>query len=257
MTTIGGVFITLEGGEGVGKTTQQTLLVERLRQSGYDCLCTREPGGTALGEALRDLLLHGDLKGGRCCVADPSVAAPVADPWSPLAELLLYAADRAEHVQKCIFPALAAGQVVVCDRFTDSTLAYQGYGRGLDLEKIRQLNHLATGGLQPHLTLWLDLPPEVGLARTGIADRLEQERLEFHRRVHQGFQALAAAEPQRIVRIDADGSTTEVADRIWSAVSRVLVSGQITMPPILRDLVKVSNSWQNQLPPESPRRWSA
>lgn len=193
------MFITLEGGEGVGKTTQQALLAERLQREGYACVSTREPGGTALGEALRELLLHGD-------------------PLTPLAELFLYAADRAEHVQKCILPALAAGQVVVCDRFTDSTLAYQGYGRGLDLEKIRQLNHLATGGLQPHLTLWLDLPPEVGLARSGLADRLEQERLEFHRRVHQGFQALAAAEPQRIVRIDAGGSPLEVAARIWSVV---------------------------------------
>lgn len=193
------MFITLEGGEGVGKTTQQALLAERLQREGYACVSTREPGGTALGRALREILLHGD-------------------PLTPLAELFLYAADRAEHVQKCILPALAAGQVVVCDRFTDSTLAYQGYGRGLDLEKIRQLNHLATGGLQPHLTLWLDLPPEVGLARSGLADRLEQERLEFHRRVHQGFQALAAAEPQRIVRIDAGGSPLEVAARIWSVV---------------------------------------
>ena len=201
----GEVFITLEGGEGVGKTTQQALLAQQLGQAGYPCLCTREPGGTALGLALREILLHGD-------------------PLTPLAELFLYAADRAEHVQKCILPALAAGQVVVCDRFTDSTLAYQGYGRGLDLEKIRQLNHLATGGLQPHLTLWLDLPPEVGLARTGLADRLEQERLEFHRRVHQGFQALAAAEPQRIVRIDAGGSPLEVAARIWSVVKPRLLA---------------------------------
>jgi dTMP kinase len=199
------VFITLEGGEGVGKTTQQALLALQLRQAGYPCLCTREPGGTALGRALREILLHGD-------------------PLTPLAELFLYAADRAEHVQKCILPALAAGQVVVCDRFTDSTLAYQGYGRGLDLQQVRQLNHLATGGLQPHLTLWLDLPPEVGLARSGLADRLEQERLEFHRRVHQGFQALAAAEPQRIVRIDAGGSPLEVAARIWSVVKPRLLA---------------------------------
>ncbi|MFS8796312.1 dTMP kinase [Synechococcus sp. O70.2] len=207
------MFITLEGGEGVGKTTQQALLALQLRQAGYPCLCTREPGGTALGRALREILLHGD-------------------PLTPLAELFLYAADRAEHVQKCILPALAAGQVVVCDRFTDSTLAYQGYGRGLDLQQVRQLNHLATGGLQPHLTLWLDLPPEVGLARkasgplarTGLADRLEQERLEFHRRVHQGFQTLAAAEPQRIVRIDAEGSPLEVAARIWSVVKPRLLT---------------------------------
>jgi len=183
----------------VGKTTQQALLSERLRQEGYACLCTREPGDTALGKRLRDLLLYGDL-------------------LSHATELLLYAADRAEHVSKVIVPALAAGQVVVCDRFIDSTLAYQGYGRGLDLEKIRQLNHLATGGLQPHLTLWLDLLPEVGLARRGIPDKLEQERLEFHRRVYQGFQTLAVSEPQRIVRVDAEGSLAEVAARIWSVV---------------------------------------
>ena len=197
------MFITLEGGEGAGKTTQQSLLAEQLRQEGYACLCTREPGGTALGKALRDLLLHGD-------------------PMTPLAELLLYAADRAEHVSKVITPALAAGQVVICDRYTDSTLAYQGYGRGLDLGQIRQLNHLATGGLQPHLTLWLDLPPEVGLARArslqSEADKLEREHLEFHRRVYRGFQALAAAEPQRIVRIPGEGSPAEVATRIWAAV---------------------------------------
>ncbi len=193
------MFITLEGGEGVGKTTQQALLAERLQQEGYTCVCTREPGGTALGKALRELLLHGD-------------------PLTPLAELLLYAADRAEHVNKVIAPALAAGQVVICDRYTDSTLAYQGYGRGLNLEQIRQLNHLATGGLQPHLTLWLDLAPEVGLARSRLGDKLEQEHLEFHRRVYRGFQALAAAEPQRIVRIDGEGSPAEVATRIWTAI---------------------------------------
>ncbi|MFS8876484.1 dTMP kinase [Thermostichus sp. OS-CIW-31] len=204
-----GVFITLEGGEGVGKTTQQALLVERLRQEGYACLCTREPGGTALGKTLRELLLHGD-------------------PFSPLAELLLYAADRAEHVSKVIAPALAAGQVVVCDRFTDSTLAYQGYGRGLDLEKIRQLNRWVTDGLQPDLTLWLDLPPEVGLERArsrssgavelAVQSTNEQEGLEFHRRVYCGFETLAAAEPQRIVRISAQGSPAEVAARLWSVV---------------------------------------
>lgn len=199
------MFITLEGGEGVGKTTQQALLAERLQREGYACVSTREPGGTALGRALREILLHGD-------------------PLTPLAELLLYAADRAEHVNKVIAPALAVGQVVICDRFTDSTLAYQGYGRGLNLEQIRQLNHLATGGLQPQLTLWLDLAPEVGLARSRLGDKLEQERLEFHRRVHQGFQTLAAAEPQRIVRIDAGGSPLEVAARIWSVVQPRLLA---------------------------------
>ncbi|MEN9202414.1 MAG: dTMP kinase [Thermostichus sp. DG_1_6_bins_120] len=213
-----GLFITLEGGEGVGKTTQQALLAGRLQKEGYTCLCTREPGGTVLGQKLRALLLHGD-------------------PIEPLAELLLYAADRAEHVQTRIHPALAAGQVVVCDRFTDSTLAYQGYGRGLDLNLIRQVNQLATGNLQPHLTLWLDLPPQLGLKRAcsrttspaGPAslpgDRMEQAHLSFHQRLYQGFQELAAAEPQRIVRIDAQGSPQEVAERIWAVVKSRLAQG--------------------------------
>jgi dTMP kinase len=229
------VFITLEGGEGTGKTTQQTLLAEQLQKKGYACLCTREPGGTALGKELRALLLHGD-------------------PISPTAELLLYAADRAEHVQTRIRPALAAGQVVLCDRFTDSTLAYQGYGRDLDLGVIRQLNQLATGGLEPDLTLWLDLPPELGLARArsrqgcgalqavGVdplhrpqddsgaereqtPDRMEQAQWVFHQRLYQGFQTLAAAEPERIVRIDAEGSPQEVAERIWQVVSARLSQG--------------------------------
>ncbi|MEN9231552.1 MAG: dTMP kinase [Thermostichus sp. DG02_5_bins_236] len=216
------MFITLEGGEGAGKTTQQALLAERLQQEGYPCLCTREPGGTALGKKLRALLLHGD-------------------PISPLAELLLYAADRAEHVQTRIRPALAAGQVVVCDRFTDSTLAYQGYGRGLDLELVRQLNQLATGNLQPHLTLWLDLPPQLGLVRarsrqtapvsgteslqSSQGDRMEQAQLPFHLQLYQGFQELAATEPQRIARIDAQGSPEEVAERIWSVVKSRLPQG--------------------------------
>ncbi len=227
------MFITLEGGEGTGKTTQQTLLAEQLQKKGYACLCTREPGGTALGKELRALLLHGD-------------------PISPTAELLLYAADRAEHVQTRIRPALAAGQVVLCDRFTDSTLAYQGYGRDLDLGVIRQLNQLATGGLEPDLTLWLDLPPELGLARArsrsrqgyevsqtvGVdplhpsqdnggetPDRMEQAQWVFHQRLYQGFQTLAAAEPERIVRIDAEGSPQEVAERIWQVVSARLSQG--------------------------------
>ncbi len=217
------MFITLEGGDGAGKTTQQALLAEQLQKKGYACLCTREPGGTALGKELRALLLHGD-------------------PICPTAELLLYAADRAEHVQTRIRPALAAGQVVLCDRFTDSTLAYQGYGRALDLGVIRQLNQLATGGLEPDLTLWLDLPPELGLARarsrptprdlqsvaakgSPATDAMEQEQLNFHQRLYQGFQALAAAEPERIVRIDAQGSPQEVAERIWQVVSARLSQG--------------------------------
>ncbi|MEL7085616.1 MAG: dTMP kinase, partial [Cyanobacteria bacterium J06597_1] len=167
-----GYFITLEGGEGAGKTTLRDRLAERLTQLGHSCLCTREPGGTEVGRTLRSLLLQG---------GDLAIET----------ELLLYAADRAEHVASTIGPALQAGQVVLCDRFTDSTVAYQGYGRQLDLAVIEQLNRIATGGLTPHLTLWLDIPVREGLQRARTRaqqtyeslDRLEQAAIAFHERL--------------------------------------------------------------------------
>ena len=195
-----GYFITLEGGEGAGKSTLQAGLAARLRKAGFRVVLTREPGGTPLGKKLRKALLHGGHV-------------------SPAAELLLYAADRAQHVDSVISPALDKGYVVLCDRFSDSTVAYQGYGRKLDLAAIERLNQMAQQGVEPDLTLWLDLPAEAGLARTRRrskkGDRLEAEARVFHERVRKGFRAQARRFPHRIVRIDAAGSAAGVADKAW------------------------------------------
>lgn len=202
-----GMFITFEGGEGSGKTTQIHLLDERLRQLGYAVLTTREPGGTPLGEKLRALLLD------------------VNSPVEPHAELLLYAADRAQHVATLIRPALAAGKIVISDRYADSALAYQGYGRGLDLVALRHIMTFATGGLQPDITFFLDLDPQQGLARraqTGSTDRFEAQALDFHQRVREGYLALIAAEPERWVRIDADQPLAVVQGTIFAIVEERL-----------------------------------
>lgn len=202
-----GRFLVLEGIDGCGKTTQLELLRQWLPASGLipagrRLLITREPGGTALGQALRRLLLH-----------PPEASVPC-----PTAELLLYAADRAQHVQERIAPALAAGHWVVCDRFTGSTAAYQGHGRGLDRELIASLESIATGGLAADLTLWLDLPLALSLQRRGDrpADRIEAGGAAFLERVRQGFAALAEARGWR--RIDATPAATAVAEAIAQAV---------------------------------------
>ncbi|MCS6782376.1 MAG: dTMP kinase [Gloeomargarita sp. SKYBB_i_bin120] len=196
-----GCFISLEGIEGAGKTTQMHRLAAWLQRLGYSVLTTREPGGTALGQSLRSLLLHHVLP--------------------ERSELLLYAADRAAHVAQVLQPALQRQQVVLCDRYTDSTVAYQGYGRGMDLHLIEQVNAIATGGLMPDLTLWLDVPVEVGLRRVrgrGALNTIEQESLAFHERVRQGYQALAEQHPQRICRIDAASDTETVFKQIQAAI---------------------------------------
>lgn len=195
-----GKLIVFEGVEGSGKTTQiqqiqdwlrQSGLLEQLQQAGVsDLLLTREPGGTPLGKTLRQILLH----------------SHDGDAIQNRTELLLYAADRAQHVETCLKPGLATGAIILCDRYTDSTVAYQGYGRGLDRQLIEQLNQIASSGLQSDLTLWLDLPVEQGLSRAqqrASQDRIEQADLQFHQRVQQGFQALAQRYPERIVPIDA------------------------------------------------------
>ncbi|WP_337868512.1 dTMP kinase [Meiothermus sp.] len=179
-----GFFFTFEGPEGAGKSTQARLLAEWLRGQGREVVLTREPGGTQLGQEIRHLLLH---QGQMCAEA----------------EYLLYSADRAEHMQTLIRPALQQGQVVLCDRWLDSSLAYQGYGRGLDLGWLRAVAQGATQGIRPHKTFLFDLPPEVGLERFEGRDRLEREPLEFHRRVRQGYLELAQAEPERFVVLDA------------------------------------------------------
>jgi len=198
-----GVFITIEGGEGVGKSTQMRLLVERLREAGQDVLQTREPGGTPVGDRIRELVL------------DPS------EHMAPTTELLLYEASRSELVHAVIEPALARGEFVVCDRFYDSTTAYQAHGRGLDADVICALNMNATGGLRPDVTVYLALDPDTAMPRAtrAGADRIESAPDDFHRRVSAGFEAIAAAEPERVVRIDATGTVDEVASRVWEAVA--------------------------------------
>lgn len=204
-----GCLIVFEGVEGSGKTTQLRRCSDWLQREGRAVVVTREPGGTNLGADLRKVLLEGD--------------SGIQD----RAELLLYAADRAQHVEEFLKPQLAKGMMVLCDRFTDSTIAYQGYGRGLDLNLITQLNLIATQGLQAELTLWLDVNVEIGLERArrrSRGDRIEQADLSFHRRVEQGFRNLAAAEPQRIVRIDAQESEEEVEKAIREELTKKLNS---------------------------------
>jgi dTMP kinase len=181
-------FITIEGVEGAGKSTQAARLADALRRDGRNVVLTREPGGTELGRTLRRLLL------------DEPVIEPAAE-----TELLLYLADRAEHVRRLIAPAIERGAVVIADRFSDSTIAYQSYGRGLPQEEVRRLDRFARGEVRPGLTFVLDLPAAEGLARareTRTADRLERESLDFHERVRAGFAAIAAAEPERVVLLD-------------------------------------------------------
>ena len=202
-----GLLITLEGGEGSGKTTQASALAKHLEERGHSVCLTREPGGTALGQAILRLLR--DSEGGLT--------------MTPLSELLLFEADRAQHVSGVIRPALASGKIVVCDRFSDSSLAYQGYGRGLGAELIRRLNDEATGGLMPHLTLLLDIPPDVGLAREGAQiDVTGRESTAFHERVREGFLALSREEADRFVVIDATMQEEEVAERAIATVEKLL-----------------------------------
>jgi len=193
-------FLTFEGVEGSGKSTQTTHLAEALMEAGYEVITTREPGGTELGRKLRAMLLAADAP------------APAAE-----TELLLYLADRAEHLARLVRPALERGAVVLADRFSDSTLAYQAYGRGLDRAQVQRLDAFARGGLMPSRTFLLDLPVEQGLARArqvGPADRLELEKIEFHKRVRAGFHELAAAEPARFEVLDAREDRTALATRI-------------------------------------------
>lgn len=191
------MFITLEGPEGSGKSSQIGLLAAFLRQRGRVVVQTREPGGTRIGDQIRGCLHD---------VANTEMTA--------VTEVLLFAASRAQHVSELIRPALQAGQVVLCDRFADSTLAYQGYGRGLDLQELQQLTRFATQGLRPHLTILLDMDVERGLARRRVGgdemNRLDLQTIAFHRRVRQGYHALAAAEPDRWVIVDADRERTAV-----------------------------------------------
>ncbi|QYK51343.1 MAG: dTMP kinase [Anaerolineales bacterium] len=191
------MFITLEGPEGSGKTSQLPRLAEALRAAGHTVLTTREPGGTPIGDQIRKVLFDLDNKS-----------------MHPRSEILLFQASRAQLVEEVIQPALAAGQVVLCDRYADSTMAYQGYGHGVDLAQLAELVRFATGGLHPQLTLFLDISPQDGLRRRdadGNWNRLDDYDFEFHQRVYAGYQELIAAEPQRWAVVDATRTPDEVA----------------------------------------------
>ncbi|MEX0804307.1 MAG: dTMP kinase [Candidatus Binatia bacterium] len=206
-------FITFEGSDGTGKSTQIGLLETYLIAQGKSCVTTREPGGTSLGQLLRQVLLEAGTR---------SINSST--------ELFLYLADRAQHVREVIVPTVAQGKIVLCDRHTDSTVAYQGYGRGIDLRLLVELNEIASGGLKPDITFLLDCPVEIGLSRTvqrkshtpghSGKDRFEDEKLEFHEKVRQGFLELARAEPERICVVDASGPEQEVFAAIKEVVDR-------------------------------------
>ena len=201
------MFITFEGVEGAGKTTQIARLAARLRAEGrQDILTTREPGDGPLGQELRRLVL------------DPPMGIEI----DPRAELLIMLADRAQHVAQAIRPHLEAGGIVLCDRYTDSSLAYQGYGRGLALAEIERLNSYATDGLAPDLTVLLDVNPAVGLARQRARTRMEEEALPFHQRIRDGFLALAAQEPSRFLVLDSAQSADAVTGLLWARVAPLL-----------------------------------
>jgi len=216
-----GVFITLEGGEGTGKTTQLRLLATRLEDLGQRVVTTREPGGSPLGVRVRELLVR---------VSD--------DAPTPLAELFLYAADRSHHVETVIRPALGSGAVVLCDRYADATEAYQGSGRGLPMEVVREVNALATGGLWPGRAVVLDLDPAEGVRRSLARqrggkgpreERFEGEILAFHERVREGYRDIARRDPERVRIVDAVGQPEEVAERVWAGVVDLL--GEAARPP--------------------------
>ena len=199
-----GLFISFEGIEGTGKTTQSKLLFERLINHGFDALLTNEPGGTTIGEQIRNILLKVDHRD-----------------MAYITELFLYNAARAQHLYEKILPALNQNKIVITDRFSDSTIAYQGYGRGIDLNLLITLDNIATGGIKPNLTILFDLDVEIGLRRNrdiNKIDRLELEDIEFHKRVRAGYLQIAQKEPSRIKIIDASETISIISDKIWEIV---------------------------------------
>ncbi len=201
-----GKFITIEGCEGVGKSTQLALLKEYFDKNGIEAVFTREPGGTDIAEKIRGIILDANNK-----------------ELTPVTELLLYAAARRQHTEEKIIKALGEGKVVVCDRYADSTVAYQGYARNLDKQLIDELNSIAMADVKIDLTLFLDLPPMLGFARKGGADkndRLENEKLDFHQRVYEGYLAIAQKNQDRVVKIDSSKNVDEVFSQIVSAMQK-------------------------------------
>ncbi len=200
-----GLFVCFEGGEGAGKSTQSRLLADWLEASGHTVLLTFEPGDTGVGKALRQIVLD-----------------PATGELSHRTEVLLYAADKAEHVDTIVLPALARGEVVITDRYVDSALAYQGAGRDLVVAEVEHVNRWATGDLRPHLTVVLDLEPQTGLGRFEERDRIEGQSLEFHQRVRLGFLGLAAADADHYLVLDARGAVADIAAAIQERVEALL-----------------------------------
>lgn len=203
-----GRFISLEGIEGTGKSTQAKLLSDYLKEKGFDVVLTEEPGGTQIGLRIRELLLSVEHKG-----------------MTAVTELLLYNASRSQHIREIILPAISRGAIVITDRFTDSTIAYQGFGRGIDPGLIDSIDLIATGRLRPDITILLDLDAEVGLKRNkriNKTDRLELEDLEFHQRVRNGYHNLAEKEPERIKLIDASAGIQEIHNRVSSIITNFI-----------------------------------
>jgi dTMP kinase len=211
------LFLTFEGPDGSGKSTQMRLLSERLRRGGHDVLVSAEPGGTPIGMQIRRILLD-----------------PENQELCPTSELLLMFAARAQNVEQWILPALAAGRVVLSDRFTDSTLVYQGAGRGLGVDVVKQVDRIACHGLTPDLTLCVDIETSVGLARARARNRdavrkesrLDDQAIEFHRKARAAYLQLAADEPRRVKLIDGDAAPDVVAERVWAQVAPILRSVQ-------------------------------
>ena len=205
-----GMFITIEGGEGSGKTTLIASLTEKLKQAGREAMVTREPGGIPIAEAIRNVLLSRENTA-----------------MDPRTEALLYAAARRQHLAEKVIPALERGTTVICDRFVDSSLAYQGHARGLGIEEVAEINRFATDGWEPDLTLYLDMDPEVGLARIRAngsreVNRLDVESLAFHRRVREGYRLVAERHAKRIVTLDAMRPADEVAKEAWTILAAKL-----------------------------------
>lgn len=202
-----GIFITLEGGDGAGKSTQIDNIKKYFEAKGYSVLLSREPGGTQIGEMLRDIVLD-----------------RANSEMDDVTEMLVYAASRAQHVSELVIPALEEGKVVICDRYVDSSIAYQGYGRELGTD-VKTVNDIATRGLRPDITFWLDIDPELGKKRAGNEgelDRLESEKLDFHYRLREGYKAICEAEPDRVKRIDASESVEEMKQKIYEQLDRLL-----------------------------------
>jgi dTMP kinase len=206
-----GKLISFEGSEGSGKSTQMARLAKHLQTTGREVLTTREPGGTEIGEQIRNIIVH-NLRG---------------DEMTPETELLLFAASRAQHVRELIAPNLTKGVIVLCDRFLDSSTVYQGVARNLALDPVNQINQFAVGNVMPDLTIILDVPTEVSLARikqraSDLPDRMERENIEFYEKVRAGYLLLARSMPERFSVIDGTQSEDAVAKKIWSEAQRVL-----------------------------------